>query len=81
MYIEFRLPHAKAGQVLRIIEYEMQTWSQQYAIAYRKKTIKYTHRITFDQDESYSFWAMTWNPKQHPQLNQYRVVVDLNNKI
>jgi hypothetical protein len=88
MYIEFdllpdidvALGH-RATVNLRVIQEHMLAWSQRYSIPYREKTIKYTHRITFDQDESYSFWAMSWNPEQHKILAQYRIISDLNNKI
>ena len=88
MYIEFDLlldvdmaPGHRATGNLSSIQEHMLAWGERYGIPYREKTIKYTHRITFDQDESYSFWAMTWNPKQHKILSQYRIVSDLNNKI
>jgi hypothetical protein len=88
MYIEFDLlpdidmaPGHRAAINLRIIQESMLTWSERYNIPYREKTIKYTHRITFDHDESYTFWAMSWNPEQHKILAQYRIVSDLNNKI
>jgi len=88
MYIEFDLlpdvdmaPGHRAATNLRIIQKEMQAWSERYGIPYREKTVKYTHRVTFDQDDSYTFWAMTWNPEQHETLAQYRIVSDLNNKI
>ena len=88
MYIEFDLrpkvhlaPRPAAGAALRIIQNEMQAWSHRYSIAFRDKTIKSKHRVTFDQDQNYSFWAMTWNPEQIETLAQYRIVSDLNNKI
>lgn len=89
MYIEFRLPY-NVGQksnfgariALKVIRDEMQVWGERYGIAYREKTIKYTHRITFDREETYSFWAMTWNADQkYHATNRYRIVSDLNNKI
>jgi hypothetical protein len=88
MYIEFDLlpdvdmaPGHRATANLRIVQEHMLIWGKRYGIPYREKTIKYTHRVTFDQDQTYSFWAMTWNPKQHKILAQYRIVSDLNNKI
>jgi hypothetical protein len=88
MYIEFDLlpdvdmaPGHRAAANLRIIQESMLTWGKRYNILYREKTIKYTHRVTFDHDESYTFWAMSWNPEQHKILAQYRIVSDLNNKI
>jgi len=88
MYIEFDLlpdvdmaPGHRASANLRIVQEHILTWGERYGIPYREKTIKYTHRITFDQDQTYSFWAMSWNPEQHKVLSQYRIVSDLNNKI
>ena len=85
MYIEFDLVTAEWGptwyQALSTIQDEMNSWGNQYSIQFREKTIKYKYRVTFDQDQTYSFWAMTWNPKQIKTLAQYRIVSDLNNKI
>ena len=90
MYIEFELqdpdeinmaPNHAAATRRSIIQIEMNSWGKRYGILYREKTIKLIHRVTFDQDETYSFWAMTWNPNQDVQLNRYRIVSDLNNKI
>jgi len=88
MYIEFDLlpdvdmaPGHRATANLRIVQEHMLIWGKRYGIPYREKTIKYTYRVTFDQDQTYSFWAMTWNPEQHKILAQYRIVSDLNNKI
>lgn len=90
MYIEFELqdpdyitmaPGQAARVALSTIIDEMNSWSNRYSIQFREKTIKYKYRVTFDQDETYSFWAMTWNPEQTKILAQYRIVSDLNNKI
>ena len=88
MYIEFDLlpdvdmaPGHRSTTNLRIIQDAMNSWGNRYSIRFREKTIKYTHRITFDQDDSYTFWAMSWNSEQHKILAQYRIISDLNNKI
>ena len=88
MYIEFDLlpavhmaaKHAASVALTTIMD-EMNSWSNRHSTQFREKTIKYKYRVTFDQDETYSFWAMTWNPEQHKILAQYRIVSDLNNKI
>ena len=89
MYIEFSLPKGyndiqpgwSAGHALAMIQDAMNRWGNQYSIQFREKTIKYKYRVTFDQDQTYSFWAMTWNSEQTKTLSQYRIVSDLNNKI
>ena len=85
MYIVFHLPKGAGGQTagyaLSLIKEEVAQWAQRYDIRYTEKTIKYDHRVAFDHDETYSFWAMTWNSKQDKVLAQYRIVSDLNNKI
>ena len=87
MYIEFDLlPDVQTAMpdwyhTLLTIQDAMNSWSNRYSIQFREKTIKYKYRVTFDQDQTYSFWAMTWNPKQTQTLAQYRIVSDLNNKI
>ena len=85
MYIEFSLPNGSAGQAaaysLILIRKGLVTWGQKYNIHYLEKTIKYTHRVTFNDDTHYSLFAMTWNPdKKFYALGRWRIVSDLNNK-
>jgi len=81
MYIEFDLSNQGYYHARESIDQAMVQWHKQYGIQYRTKPIKLKLRITFDHDESYTFWAMTWNPQQTETLAQYRIVSDLNNKI
>ena len=85
MYIEFRLGSNDghgAAQANMIINNALHTWSDRYGIPYNTKIVKYTKRITFDQDEHYSLFAMTWNPdRKFYALGKWRIVSDLNNKI
>lgn len=84
MYIEFDIRdddnmfdiHAN-----RIINKALHEWSDRYQIPYNTKTVKYIKRITFDCDEHYSLFAMSWNPDQKLHvLGKWRIVSDLNNK-
>jgi hypothetical protein len=83
MYIEFSLPTEPSATALAnsiIIQY-LHEWSDQYNIPYNTKLIKYTRRITFDDDAHYAFFAMTWNPeRRYYALGRWRIVSDLNNK-
>ncbi len=86
MYIEFSLPNGAAGQAAghanMIINNELVLWSQKYEIPYKTKIVKYKKRVTFEQDEHYSLFAMTWNPhRRFYALGRWRIVSDLNNKI
>ena len=81
MYIEFDLSNQDYYHARKSIEQAMVQWHRRFDIVYRIKPIKFKLRVTFDHDESYSFWAMTWNPEQNKILAQYRIVSDLNNKI
>ena len=84
MYIEFRLGSKDghgAAQANMLINNALHAWSDRYEIPYNTKIIKYTKRITFDQDEHYSLFAMTWNPdRKFYALSKWRIVSDLNNK-
>ena len=88
MYIEFSLSHGSANaqtsaaQANMIINNELVVWSQKYNIPYTTKIVKYIKRVTFEQDEHYSLFAMTWNPqRRYYALSKWRIVSDLNNKI
>lgn len=67
MYLEFKLPSGAggyaAGVANQILNKELHAWADQYNIAYTKKLHKYTVRIAFDNDNIYTFFAVTWNPK------------------
>jgi hypothetical protein len=85
VYIEFTLPQGAGGMTashaLSIVRKQLAVWAEKYNIPYKQKTIKYTHRVTFDNDEFYTFFTLTWNPQQSNVLRQFRIVSDLNNKI
>ena len=87
MYIEFRLPRGAGGPdqasyALSIVQKKLVLWAAKYEVEYRTKVFKYTLRVTFDSDESYTLFAMTWVPDpKHPSWTNYRLVTDLNNKI
>jgi hypothetical protein len=57
MYIEFSLPSGSSGMAAQFVE------------SHISKVIKYKKRVTFANDSDYSFFAMTWNPKQISWLN------------
>lgn len=87
MYIEFDLPQGSGGfaaqAINQVINKHLDNWSDQYHIPYKTKIAKYKKRITFDDDQTYAFFALTWNPptSAHRQWLKYRIVSDLNNKI
>jgi hypothetical protein len=84
MYIEFDIrdnDNMIDGYANRMINRALHEWSDRYQIPYNTKTVKYTKRITFDQDEHYSLFAMSWNPAEDLHaLSKWRIVSDLNNK-
>lgn len=86
MYIEFQLPTGSAGQAAahanRIITLALHEWGERYQISHNSKIIKYIKRVTFELDEHYTVFSMTWNPdKKYHFLGKWRIVSDLNNKI
>lgn len=86
MYIEFALPTgaagAAAGYANFVIETALKQWGKKHQIAYISKVIKFTKRVTFDQDQDYTVFALTWNSgKTHQYLSRWHIVSDLNNKI
>ena len=86
MYIEFDLPKGSAGQAaahsLMLIRRALVKWGLKYSIPYTEKTVKYTHRVCFEDPNHYSFFSMTWNPeKRFHALGRWRIIADLNNKV
>lgn len=86
MYIEFRLPTEPSLQATalanRLITEHLQEWSNRYNVPYKTKLVKYTRRVTFEDDAHYSLFAMTWNlNRKFYALGKWRIVSDLNHKI
>ena len=85
MYIEFTLPKGSAGQAAayanRAITNALHQWSDRYNIPYNSKIHKFTKRVTFDCDDYYTLFSLTWNTKNEHFLDRWRIVSDLNNKI
>jgi hypothetical protein len=87
MYIEFKLPSGVGGQAASMVNHllnqELHNWADKYNIAYNTKVFKYTKRITFDDDTTYSFFAMTWNPtnkKFRSHFLNYRLVEPMDTR-
>ena len=84
MFIEFHLPTGSAGMAagmsLQRIKKELTQWSERYGITYTSKTVRYTHRVCFEEDKLYDFFVMSWNPKGSDILNRYVIVSDRNNR-
>jgi hypothetical protein len=82
MYIEFFLPQGAGGTaasyIYQLLKKEVEDWSAKYNIRYTEKVIKYTYRVSFDDDQSYTYFQLTW-PENNWQ--QYRIIEDLNNKV
>ena len=69
MFIEFPLPQ---DQTYGVRHWELlnaiNKWSTRYGIPYTQKTIKYAHRLAFDDDKHYTFFATTWTPNLEYRL-------------
>ena len=62
MFVEFELPQDESyGFVLNLIRLDIVDWATRYNIPYTQKTIKYTHRLAFEEDRFYTVFATTWN--------------------
>jgi hypothetical protein len=69
MYIEFSLSDDRPGADLLLIRHQLVKWADQNGqINYKEKTIKHKHRVTFDDEKLYTYFAITWNPAQYHQL-------------
>ena len=87
MYIEFALPanpvftNTRPIEIaLKIIKAELNDWSEHHGIPYTSKTVKMFHRVCFEREDLYTFFAVTWKPKSYYTAGRWRFVVDLNNK-
>ena len=83
MYIEFQLPTGAGGvsaaHMLYVIRHDLDAWQNKYNIPYRTKTIKYTHRVTFDSDDHYTLFSLTFGA-EYKSSDKWRMILDPNNK-
>ena len=82
MYIEFELPpNDRDSQAtyyaLSVIREEIHDWLKKHPVLSTQKTIKYKHRLAFEDERNYTLFALTWNPKSWNQKYnwiQYRLI-------
>ncbi len=66
MYVEFRLTApgdrsaVRAEIAMHMINRDLHAWSDKYNIPYNTKIHKLTKRVMFDDPETYSFFALTF---------------------
>ena len=67
MYIRFKLPSGAggmaAGHAAHSLKRSIEEWAVQHQIPYKTKIHKYTLRLCLTQDEHYTFFQLSWNPK------------------
>jgi hypothetical protein len=84
MYIEFTLPKGPGdarGFALAVVRDKLYNWANKYNVEYRTKLFKHTLRVTFESDDLYTLFGLTWTPDtKYPSWTDYRLIVDLNNK-
>ena len=77
MYIEFRLPTGAggmaAGHAAHFIRKEIATWAEKYSIPYNTKVHKYTLRLSFESEDAYTHFQLSWNPNMDA-ANRYGIV-------
>jgi hypothetical protein len=62
MYLEFDLPKDGGyNATLGAIKIAVARWATAQDINYVDKNIKHKYRVTFDRDEHYTVFTMTWN--------------------
>ena len=59
MYIEFDLKK----NFDPLVQVEIRQWAEQFNIQYNIKINKQILKLTFVNNELYSFFCLTWNPK------------------
>lgn len=82
MYIEFELPtndrdSQSTYYALSVIREEIHDWLEKHPVEATQKTIKYKHRLAFNDDRNYTLFALTWCPKSWNQRYswiQYRLI-------
>ena len=65
MLIEFPLPSGAGGMVTamarNVLQQKIKAWAQRHEVEYTEKTVRYTHRLCFDDDRYYTLFIMSWD--------------------
>jgi len=61
VYIEFELPTNGYHSMLAAHKMAVAAWAKKQEIKYVDKNIKFKYRVTFDQDEHYTIFTLTWD--------------------
>lgn len=65
MYIEFKLPHGISTRVMsEAIKAAIAVWADKHGVpqsGLSQKTIKNTHRLSFNNEKYFTLFSMTWN--------------------
>lgn len=82
MYIEFRLPTGGGGMGAQYVNWQirqkLEEWAERYNVEYTTKNIKYTLRVTFEDESLYSLFALTFIlPKEAGSYTNYRLIETL----
>lgn len=70
MYVQFELITDLRLKSVALIQDAVSNWAEKYAVnKYQTKIHKGVLRLTFDDNQHYSMFAMTWNPEQISDLD------------
>ena len=84
MYIEFSVPDcndtAEKSYILWLVKQQIAEWQDQYRILPKQKTVKFRHRLCFEEDKLYNFFLLTFDPGPYSEMYQMKLINDLNNR-
>jgi hypothetical protein len=70
MYVQFELITGLRIKSVDVIQDAVFNWAKQYSVSkYQTKIHKGMLRLTFENNQHYSVFAMTWNPEQLAYFN------------
>jgi hypothetical protein len=46
----------------------------------KQKTVKFRHRLCFEEDKLYNFFLLTFDPGPYSEMYQMKLINDLNNR-
>lgn len=72
MYLAFDLYDIRYLQNLNVALHD---WSDRFDIPYNTKTVRSIKRITFDHDEHYTLFAVSWDSDRFPfaLIDQHKI--------
>lgn len=76
MYLQWPLPrdtHTHAGVIIAELAASIQDWAEKHGVGYTQKLSRHGFRVSFDRDQDFTLFVMSWQPPDDDRWYQYEI--------